>query len=82
MVWRRGSFAAKQPYTSPADVYEIFRREFDAAYAEGGIFQLTSASASDRLPFADLDSGRNHPARAVAAEGLIRDTPGRRTVGA
>jgi peptidoglycan-N-acetylglucosamine deacetylase len=34
-------FEAIRPYTSPADVYEIFRREFDAAYAEGGIFQLT-----------------------------------------
>jgi hypothetical protein len=34
-------FEAIRPYTSPADVYDIFRREFDAAYAEGGIFQLT-----------------------------------------
>jgi peptidoglycan/xylan/chitin deacetylase (PgdA/CDA1 family) len=34
-------FEAVRPYTSPADVYDIFRREFDAAYAEGGIFQLT-----------------------------------------
>jgi len=30
-----------RPYTPPSDVFEIFRREFDAAYAEGGIFQLT-----------------------------------------
>jgi peptidoglycan-N-acetylglucosamine deacetylase len=34
-------FAALRPYTAPADVYDIFRREFDAAYREGGIFQLT-----------------------------------------
>ncbi|MFM0258640.1 polysaccharide deacetylase family protein [Paraburkholderia sediminicola] len=34
-------FEAVRPYTSPADVYDIFRREFDAAYAEGGVFQLT-----------------------------------------
>ena len=34
-------FAALRPYTSPADVYDIFRREFDAAYRESGIFQLT-----------------------------------------
>jgi peptidoglycan/xylan/chitin deacetylase (PgdA/CDA1 family) len=34
-------FAALRPYTPPADVYDIFRREFDAAYREGGIFQLT-----------------------------------------
>ena len=34
-------FAALRPYTPPADVYDIFRRAFDAAYREGGIFQLT-----------------------------------------
>ena len=34
-------FAALRPYTPPADVYDIFRREFDGAYREGGIFQLT-----------------------------------------
>jgi peptidoglycan/xylan/chitin deacetylase (PgdA/CDA1 family) len=34
-------FQSLRPYTAPADVFEIFRREFDAAYAEGGIFQLT-----------------------------------------
>ena len=30
-----------RPYTPPTDVLDIFRREFDAAYNEGGIFQLT-----------------------------------------
>jgi peptidoglycan-N-acetylglucosamine deacetylase len=34
-------FQSLRPYTAPSDVLEIFRREFDAAYAEGGIFQLT-----------------------------------------
>jgi len=34
-------FAGLRPYTPPSDVYDIFRREFDAAYREGGIFQLT-----------------------------------------
>ena len=34
-------FAALRPYTPPADVFDIFKREFDAAYAEGGLFQLT-----------------------------------------
>jgi peptidoglycan-N-acetylglucosamine deacetylase len=34
-------FHSLRPYTPPSDVFEIFRREFDAAYAEGGIFQLT-----------------------------------------
>jgi peptidoglycan/xylan/chitin deacetylase (PgdA/CDA1 family) len=34
-------FAALRPYTAPADVFDIFKREFDAAYREGGVFQLT-----------------------------------------
>ncbi len=34
-------FTALRPYTPPEAVFDIFRREFDAAWAEGGIFQLT-----------------------------------------
>jgi peptidoglycan/xylan/chitin deacetylase (PgdA/CDA1 family) len=34
-------FASLRPYTAPADVFDIFRRELDAAYREGGVFQLT-----------------------------------------
>ncbi|MFN7004589.1 MAG: polysaccharide deacetylase family protein [Roseinatronobacter sp.] len=34
-------FGAQRPYTPPADVLDIFRREFDGAYAEGGLFLLT-----------------------------------------
>ena len=34
-------FQSLRPYTPPTDVFDIFRREFDAAYEEGGIFQLT-----------------------------------------
>jgi peptidoglycan/xylan/chitin deacetylase (PgdA/CDA1 family) len=34
-------FQSLRPYTAPLDVFDIFRREFDAAYSEGGIFQLT-----------------------------------------
>jgi peptidoglycan/xylan/chitin deacetylase (PgdA/CDA1 family) len=34
-------FAALRPYTPPTDVFDIFKREFDAAYREGGVFQLT-----------------------------------------
>ncbi|GAB3659466.1 polysaccharide deacetylase family protein [Ramlibacter alkalitolerans] len=34
-------FAGLRPYTPPGDVFDIFRRELDAAYREGGIFQLT-----------------------------------------
>ncbi len=30
-----------RPHTPPQAVYDIFRREFDAAWAEGGLFQLT-----------------------------------------
>jgi hypothetical protein len=31
----------QRPHTPPADVLDIFRREFDSAYAERGLFQLT-----------------------------------------
>jgi peptidoglycan/xylan/chitin deacetylase (PgdA/CDA1 family) len=31
----------QRPHTPPADVLDIFRREFDGAYAERGLFQLT-----------------------------------------
>ncbi|MFI4986794.1 MAG: polysaccharide deacetylase [Alphaproteobacteria bacterium] len=34
-------FQQLRPYTPPGDVFDIFRRELDAAYEEGGIFQLT-----------------------------------------
>lgn len=34
-------FQALRPYTAPSDVFDIFRREFDAAYESGGLFQLT-----------------------------------------
>lgn len=34
-------FQGLRPYTPPTDVLDIFRREFDAAYADGGLFQLT-----------------------------------------
>jgi len=34
-------FSSLRPYTPPTDVLDIFRREFDAAYEEGGICQLT-----------------------------------------
>jgi peptidoglycan-N-acetylglucosamine deacetylase len=32
---------AVRPYTSPQDVLRIWTDEFDAAYADGGLFQLT-----------------------------------------
>jgi peptidoglycan/xylan/chitin deacetylase (PgdA/CDA1 family) len=34
-------FQALRPYTSPDSVLGIFRKEFDRAYAEGGLFLLT-----------------------------------------
>ena len=34
-------FTGLRPYTPPEAVFDIFKREFDAAYREGGIFQLT-----------------------------------------
>ncbi len=34
-------FQGLRPHTPPADVLDIFRREFDEAYRAGGLFQLT-----------------------------------------
>ncbi len=34
-------FQSLRPYTPPTDVLDIFRREFDGAYEEGGICQIT-----------------------------------------
>jgi len=34
-------FQALRPYTAPTTVLDIFRREFDAAWEEGGLFLLT-----------------------------------------
>jgi peptidoglycan/xylan/chitin deacetylase (PgdA/CDA1 family) len=34
-------FAGPRPCTPPADVFDVLRRELDAAYREGGIFQVT-----------------------------------------
>jgi len=34
-------FQSLRPYTPPTDVFDIFRREFDAAWDEGGLCQLT-----------------------------------------
>jgi len=34
-------FGSLRPYTPPEGVFDIFRREFDAAWEQGGLFQLT-----------------------------------------
>ncbi len=34
-------FQSLRPHTPPTDVFDIFRREFDAAWEDGGVFQLT-----------------------------------------
>ena len=34
-------FGSARPYTPPSAVLEIFKREFDAAYANGGLYLLT-----------------------------------------
>lgn len=34
-------FQSLRPYTAPSDVLDIFAREFEGAYADGALFQLT-----------------------------------------
>lgn len=39
--WSMDRFSGLRPYTPPSGVFEVFRREFDGAYAEKGLFLLT-----------------------------------------
>ena len=39
--WMMDRFSALRPYTPPSGVLEVFRREFDGALAEEGLFLLT-----------------------------------------
>ncbi len=39
--WPMDRFGVLRPTISPSGVLEVFRREFDGAYAEGGLFLLT-----------------------------------------
>ena len=39
--WSSDRFGVLRPTISPSGVLEVFRREFDGAYAEGGLFLLT-----------------------------------------
>lgn len=34
-------FQGLRPYTAPSEVFDIFKRELDGAYREGGLFELT-----------------------------------------
>lgn len=34
-------FQGLRPYTAPSEVFDIFKRELDGAYQEGGLFELT-----------------------------------------
>ncbi len=75
-------FQSLRPYTPPTDVLDIFRRELDAAYDEGGHLPADDASAHHRLPLAHLDPRRNHPPRQVAKQEcgsppMPRSSPGR-----
>ena len=39
--WAMDRLGGLRPHTSPSGVLEVFSREFDGAYAEGGLFLLT-----------------------------------------
>lgn len=41
VYWNFVRFSGLRPYTPPSSVLEIFKSEFDGAYAEGGMFLLT-----------------------------------------
>ena len=62
-------FSALRPYTPPSGVEEIFRAEFDGAFAEGGLFLLTMHPHVI-----------GHRSRIVLLERLIRYIKARGTV--
>ena len=66
VYYNMNRFAALRPYTAPSDVLDIFRREFDVAWEEGGLFQLTM-HPHHRLSLADVDSGGADPAHEGAS---------------
>ena len=39
--WAMDRFTGLRPYTPPSGVLEVFKREFDGAYKENGLFLLT-----------------------------------------
>jgi peptidoglycan/xylan/chitin deacetylase (PgdA/CDA1 family) len=41
IYYNMNRFAGLRPHMGPADVFDIWRRELDMAWEEGGIFQLT-----------------------------------------
>ena len=73
-------FAALRPYTPPSAVLEIFRREFDAAYAEGGLFQLTMHPHIIGHRSRIDDPGGADPAHPRARRHLVRDARRRRAL--
>ena len=54
-------FQALRPYTPPAAVLDIFRREFDQRLRGGRPVPADHASACDRLPLAHVHPGRTDP---------------------
>jgi peptidoglycan/xylan/chitin deacetylase (PgdA/CDA1 family) len=41
VYYNMNRFAGLRPHLGPSDVFDIFRRELDMAWEEGGVFQLT-----------------------------------------
>ncbi len=66
-------FSSLRPYTPPADVLDIFRREFEAAYDEGTHLPADDAPACHRLPLAHLDHRRIDPHGKGEARRVVRD---------
>ena len=64
-------YGGLRPYTPPRSLLDLWRDEFDAAYAEGGLFQLTAAPAHHRAPVPP-----RRPARAARRTSRATPTSG------
>ena len=67
-------FQSLRPHTPPTDVLDIFRREFDAAYADGGLFQLTESPSYHRATLTHLASRRTPALCSEQGRRMVRDS--------
>ena len=71
--WAMDRFGVLRPHASPAAVLEVFRREFDGAYADEGLFLLTMQPAHHRPPIPHPGAGGAHPPHPLPPRGMVRN---------
>ena len=70
--WAMDRFGGTRPYTPPSSVLEIFMREFDGAYEEGGLFLLTMHPHFIGHRSRIQSAGGIDPVHAQPCRGMVR----------